>query len=111
MTDAEWLEHFCGEVLPRLKYTAVYKKDALLYRATRDHRQTFRNATKKALSQSKVGLTGPYHYALSRAVNIDHPSRWSPCGPCGGTGQSPKLGPCGHCHGNAYHVKTAGGGY
>lgn len=109
MTDEEWLEHFCGEVLARLKHTAVFKRDALLYRAIRDHRHTFRKATKKAMAQSKVGLTGPFHYAVSRALNIDHPSRWSPCGPCGGTGQSGDRGRCGYCYGNAYTVPTAGG--
>jgi hypothetical protein len=108
MTDEEWLETYCGEVLARLKYTAVYKRDAILYRKTRDARERFRNATKADLSQSKIQPTGPFFWALARVVNIDHPRNWLPCGPCGGTGMSGDVGKCGNCYGHAYVVKTGG---
>ena len=107
MTDEDWLETYCGEVLAQLKYQAAFKRDATLYRHTRDARQKFRAASKKPLAQSHIQVVGPFFLLYSKFVNVDHPSRWMKCGPCNGTGQDQQSGKCDRCHGHA--IKTAGG--
>lgn len=109
MTDETWLDTYCGEVLARLKYTAPFKRDAILYRQTRDARHKFRGALKKPLAQSKIQIVGPFYRLLAKTVNVDHPSRWLPCGPCGGSGMDGNKSKCHNCRGDAYVVKTAGG--
>ena len=106
MTGDEWLDRYCGEVLAKLVHKAHYKADALLWRAIRDARDDFRSRTKKALSQSKVGVKGPFHYLVSRFVNVAHPSTWLPCGPCSGSGNSGDRSQCPSCRGNAFAYRT-----
>jgi ParB family chromosome partitioning protein len=105
MSDDEWLEHFCGDVLARLKYKAAFVSDALLYRKTRDALHKLKTGTKTALSQSKAKVVGPFFLIFAKLVNTDHPSRWNPCGKCGGSGQSGDKAKCGFCNGHAYSTK------
>jgi hypothetical protein len=92
MSDDEWLETYCGEVLARLKYqeyrVRAATRSCTARSATTPHK--FRSKTKKALSQSKVQVVGPFFLLVAKFVNTDHPKRSGnmPCGPCGGTGQS-----------------------
>lgn len=109
LSDDEWLETYCGEVLARLKYQAVYRKAALLYRHIREAVAMFRGKTKKALAQSKTQLYDPYHRVVAAVVNVDHPKHWTPCGPCGGAGMSGNKSKCGFCHGHAFSLSNAGG--
>lgn len=108
LDDDEWLDTYCGEVLDRLKYPVAYRADALLYRRIQDARQKFKNATKRFLKQSKAPVAGEYHFLVCRFLNVDHPSAWLPCGPCGGSGMSGDKSTCGFCHGRAYSVKNGG---
>lgn len=105
MTDDEWLETFCGEVLARLKYTVAFKHDAIIYRKTRDKIHALKTGTKVALAQSKAKVVGPFFLLFARFLNTDHPSRWKPCGPCQGTGQSGDKSKCGFCNGHAFSIK------
>lgn len=105
MSDDEWIEHSCGEVMARLKYKAAFISDAILYRRTREHMHKLKTGTKKALAQSKAKLVGPFFLLFAKFVNCDHPSRWKPCGPCGGSGQSGDKSKCGFCNGHAYSIK------
>ena len=107
MTDEEWLESYCSEILAKLKYQAIFKKDALLWRTISDGRHKFRAATKKALSQSRGQLVGPYFLLTTKLVNTDHPRSWLHCGPCGGTGMSGDASRCGYCYGHGYSTRTS----
>ena len=106
MTDEEWLETYCGDVLAKLKFQVNYKKDAILYRHTSDARHKFRMAMKKPLAQGKSQQVGPFFLLLAKLVNTDHPKNWLHCGPCGGTGMSGDDSKCGYCNGHAYSTRT-----
>ncbi len=108
MTDAEWLETYCGELLARLKFQVIFKRDALIYRHSADLRHRLKAGTKKILSQSKAQLVGPFFLRLTKLINTDHPKNWLPCGPCGGTGMSGDNSKCGYCNGHAYGLKQGG---
>jgi ParB family chromosome partitioning protein len=108
LDDDEWLDTYCGEVLDRLKYQVTYRKDAILFRQTQEMRQKLRNAAKRFLKQSRAQNIGPFHHRFTYFLNVDHPSSWLPCGPCGGTGMSGDKAKCGFCHGHAYTVKQGG---
>lgn len=106
MTDDEWLETYCGEILSKLKYQAIFKKDAILYRQSSDLRHKFKAGMKKLLAQGKSQTVGGFYLLLARLVNTDHPKNWLHCGPCGGTGMSGDNSKCGYCNGHAYSTRT-----
>jgi hypothetical protein len=108
LDDDEWLETYCGEVLARLKFQATYRKDALLYRHSQEMRQKLRNASKKLLKQSRSQNVGPFYHRFTYFLNVNHPSTWSPCGPCGGSGMTGDMSKCGTCNGHAYLIKQGG---
>ncbi len=107
ISDDDWYKLRCRDVTKRLTDPSRYKADAILYRQVRDARDEFRAKTKRALSQGKSAYRGAFHYAMCRAVNIDHPSTWLICGACDGTGQSrPNMNSCQTCHGGGYLLTT-----
>ena len=106
-SDEEWLDYCCGEVMARLKSTAAFKRDALLYRRTSEERARLWAGTKKALAEAKGQQVGPFFMLLSRLVNIDHPKNWLHCGPCEGTGASGDGSKCGYCYGHGYSTRTS----
>lgn len=101
MTDAEWLAVYCCDALSRLKTTETYKKDAVLWRQTRDPRRAFRSATRKAVVQARGGN---YAYRLL-SLDVAHPNEWPACGPCGGSGTDTNGLACGQCRGHAFALK------
>jgi ParB family chromosome partitioning protein len=109
MTDDEWIETYCGDLLGKLKYQAIYRRDAVLYRETSQARARFKADTKKALARSKGQLVGPLYLNITKLVNMDHPKNWKFCGPCGGSGKNPATDEkCGACRGQAF-TSTQGG--
>ena len=88
LSDGEWLEDECGEVLVRLKYQDVFKRDALLYRQTSDARQGFVASVKRAMKHVAGRRLGSFCRRVYGMANVDHPRNWLPCGPCGGTGRT-----------------------
>jgi hypothetical protein len=108
MTDEEWLEAYCGEFLGKLKFTMDFRRDANLWRATRQARAKFKADIKRDLKQSKAVQTGPFAGMIGRVVNVAHPNDWQVCGPCGGSGQAGATSKCPTCNGHGYKVKTLG---
>jgi hypothetical protein len=104
MTDGEWLQTYCGEVLERLKGAAraVYTTDALVYRRLAAARRTLRVAAKEPLAIARQANPGPFCGLVQKLVNLDHPKNWLPCGACGGSGEEEGGRPCGQCHKNGY---------
>ena len=106
LSDEEWLEAYCSEILAKLKYKAIFKKDAILYRHSSDLRHKLRAGSKKLLAQGKGQLVGPFFLLYARFINTDHPRSWLHCGPCGGTGMSGDGSRCSYCYGNGYSTRT-----
>jgi ParB-like chromosome segregation protein Spo0J len=106
MTDDEWFDCYCGKTAARMAYREVYKADAILWRTIRAARIEFKDRTKGALCQSKVGIKGAFHHAVTRVVNVAHPKDWPACGPCGGSGACGNNSRCANCQGRAYALKT-----
>ena len=106
LTDEEWLESICGDVLAKLKFQTNYKRDALLYRHTADIRHKFKMSMKNHLAQGKIQPAGPFFLLLTKQINTDHPKNWQHCGPCGGTGMNGDISKCGSCNGHAYYIKS-----
>jgi hypothetical protein len=104
MTDDEWLETQCGDVLAQLKHKDVYRNDALLWRHTQEMRRTLRNQSKNLLARGKHQLTGSFHYHFTRFLDIDHPKAWRICALCQGTGKSGDGEKCDSCYGNGYSL-------
>lgn len=104
LSDEDWVAQQCGEVLERLKKTAVYVTDAILYRRVRDARNALRTAAKKPLALARKASPGPFTSMLARVANVDHPKNWSPCGPCGASGGD-AYGPCDTCKGDGFLLR------
>jgi hypothetical protein len=110
MTDEEWLEFYCGDLLHRLTYQIAYKRDALLYRHTNAARGKFRAVAKPKLAQSKTQVRGGrFSLLLSQICNVAHPKHWLICGKCGGKGIIGVEGQCQTCYGAGFLTKTEGG--
>jgi ParB/RepB/Spo0J family partition protein len=108
MTDDEWVRFHCAETIALLYNPNVFIAHASLYRQFKDLRQTFKSKTKAALAEAKKdGLAGGYISAVSRVVNMSHPSHWLRCGGCSGQGFFGD-GKCRDCTGNGFMLKFEG---
>jgi hypothetical protein len=104
LTDDEWVQTYCKDLFKRIPEPARkrFKTEAILYRHTRPARQEFAARTRQALAQSRQIDPGPFHFAMSRVVNFDHPSSWLVCGQCHGIGSIHIIGDCPGCHGHGF---------
>jgi hypothetical protein len=102
LSDDQWLAAHCIDVIKRMKNPALYKEEALLYREISAARQAFKDQTKRALAQSRRSHAGPFFYAVTRVVNVEHPRNWLVCGRCQGSGQIATVGDCETCKGFGY---------
>jgi ParB family chromosome partitioning protein len=104
LSDDQWLQKFCGKVLARLKYTHAYRRDAILYRHTREARATLRNKAKKPLALSKTRPNGAFARLMIHFLYVDHPCHWLACAACQGTGMIGDQGKCRDCKGDAFQT-------
>jgi hypothetical protein len=104
LTNDEWLQLYCGDVISRLADPSNYKTDAILYREIRDHRIAFRGHTtiKEAWKRGKNG--GPFARIVGKFMRASHPCDWLICGTCNGTGKVAERD-CEECWSYGYRVK------
>lgn len=109
MTNEEWTEFHCVEILKLLPDPTAFRGHAALYRAIRDDRQTFKAKTKKPIAEAKAaGLYGGICSLTSRIVNLSHPKHWLLCGSCKGEGitvEGDSRRNCRECSSNGFVVK------
>ena len=116
LTDEEWLNENCANMLKLLRHRSAYKADAILYRRIQHVLIEFRGDTRKAMAEAKRTTgNGGFFGALSRLIRASHPSEWQVCGQCKGTGTMPtEQGDvaggathkqCDMCFGAAYRLK------
>ena len=109
LTDAEWLEEYCGafrKILPDVA-RAKYDIDAAAYRAVREARNAFKARVKKAVKAFPGGLKGAFVRSLNRILNVAHPKHWLLCGACQGLGVE-RGGKCLACFGDGYIARMEG---
>jgi ParB family chromosome partitioning protein len=102
LSDDDWLKQICGKVLAGLKFTHAYRRDALLYRHTREARAKLRNVARKPLGLSRVKNNGGFARLMIHFLFVDHPANWLVCAECRGTGMHGDKGKCGACKGDAF---------
>jgi ParB/RepB/Spo0J family partition protein len=114
LTDDEWLDTNCKQMLHLLRKKGPFRKDAILYRRIFKCLVSFRGNTKKALAEAKGRAegNGPFYYTILRAVRASHPGQWHLCAACDGTGQVSKAKDgktvkeqCPTCFGAAYRLR------
>jgi hypothetical protein len=116
LTDDEWLDTNCKQMLHLLRKKGPFRKDAILYRRIFKSLVSFRGSSKKALAEAKGRGegNGPFFYTILRAVRASHPGQWHICAACNGTGQVSVPGEvgsrakkqCSECFGSAYRLRT-----
>jgi hypothetical protein len=104
LSDGEWLEKFCGEVRHRLPNTAIFDRDAILYRRLVEARAAFKHAAKKAVADArKTPGAGGFLRAVAWLLDYAHPSKWLVCGTCSGHGVLPAThSECTECYGACF---------
>lgn len=106
MTDDEWVRFHCAETIALLEDPSVFMLHAILYRATRDARQTFKTKSKAILAEAKqAGAYAGAFSIINKFVTMAHPSKWLRCGVCSGTGFAGPGEKCKACSGLAFVVK------
>ena len=117
LTDEEWLNENCANILRLLKHKSAFKADAIMYRRAGDKLIKFRGAMKKIVAEGKRSTgNGGFHGAMSRLIRASHPCDWQLCHKCRGTGTveaepGEKLPggnthkQCDLCFGAAYRLK------
>ncbi len=87
LTDEEWLNENCANILRLLRHKSAFKADAIVYRRAGDTLIKFRGAMKKIVAEGKSQTgNGGFFGAMSRLIRASHPSEWLVCGQCKGTG-------------------------
>ena len=105
LSDSEWLEKHCHKTRSKLQNTAIFDRDAVLYRSTRPDRAKFHAAMKKPALQLKAKGYHPFAAQLIRVIYVEHPNDWYICFECNGDNvDHPK---CDVCHGTGYTLKCA----
>jgi hypothetical protein len=108
LTDDEWVDQECGEMIARLGRPTAYRRAAALYRSTSDPREKMQKAVKKSMSESKCQVTKDNFYqGMAFVTHIDHPKHWLICGPCGGTGMAGGF-PCTKCRETGFKATSGG---
>jgi ParB/RepB/Spo0J family partition protein len=111
MTDEEWVNFHCKEVVGLLEDPTAFVAHAVLYRHIRDARQAFKAKAKGIMAETKKAagdIYGGLYGVVNRVLTVAHPSKWLRCGSCNGTGivtQGNKQSRCKECAGNAFVVK------
>jgi hypothetical protein len=108
MDDERWLQFACGEALARLPFQDVYRRDALLWRRSKEALRAFRAAARSLLARPGPGRPGRLRTLMGRLAHLAHPREWPACGACGGTGRDRDVSECGHCGGLGYHLQREG---
>jgi hypothetical protein len=104
LTDEEWIDQECVQILSGLKHQVAFRKDATIYRQSLEIRRKFEKAMKPILdaSNAKIHKCGFYR-AIMTVVTVEHPKHWLICGKCNGTGMYQGF-QCMKCLGTAYVV-------
>lgn len=108
MTDEEWLDVYCGGLLSRLPHQETFRRDAVLWRRTRESRRELRRNMRALLAEMGPRPSGPLQNATRRLADLAHPNDWLVCGPCGGTGTIGADSCCSSCWGHGYRIKEGG---
>jgi len=107
MSNDDWINTYCHDLVGKLKDPTRYREDAILYRIAKEPRHALRTCKpiQLAVKSHKATRNGALFRMVIKFYKMSHPRDWLLCSDCSGTGSSgPKV--CGACFGDGYKIAT-----
>ena len=103
LTDAQWIEHYCGKFRSNLQNPLTFDQDATVYRNTRSARAMFRKQAEDVVLELRMRKYTPATDILHKAMHMEHPGSWLACPDC--MGKNLDKPDCRGCLGYGYRVQ------
>ncbi len=107
--NQEWLEAYCGRILPKINNRAAFEVEAIKWREFRKIRRKVRQVKELMVQWRNRRAPGLYEKLLHQAWFVAHPNDWIPCGTCASSGvitaeNAPHVR-CPACEGGGFKLK------